>query len=176
MWLVAAWIGCGLEVATIEVEDQTDTVVPGASILEQALGDLGFDGWADMDVVDQEELANQGVEPGDITEVYVTGVSLAAIDPAGTDLSFMRDLALYVEAPDLERVRVASKATFPEGEGSVALDLEPVDLADYVVSRSMTFTVEVSGHRPDDDTTVRATTTLDVGVTTRGAVSAGRRD
>lgn len=176
MWVAGWMMGCGLKLTTITVEDETDTVVPGASVLEQALGGLGFDAWTDMDIVDQEELANQGVEEGDISEVYVTSVVLDAIDPGDADLAFLESLTLFVEAPDLERVQVASSASFPDGQPTVALDLEDVDLAPYVVSRSMTFTTEVSGRRPNDATTVRASTVLEVGVTTKGVASAAKRD
>ena len=51
----------------------------------------------------------------------------------------------------------------------VDFDVEPVDLTEYVVSESMTFTTEVTGRRPDVDTTVEARFDVAVGVTGQGA-------
>ncbi len=66
----------------------------------------------------------------------------------------------------------ALQGQFPEGEPRVSFDLVDQDLHDYVVSESMTITTEVTGHRPDEETTLEARFSLEVEVTEQGACRA----
>ena len=59
---------------------------------------------------------------------------------------------------------------------SGVVDLEDVDLTDYVVSQSLTIRTDVSGRRPEDETTVEARFALRVGVTSQGACNYLRRE
>jgi hypothetical protein len=172
-WVTAAfaaglWCGCQGRLFSISYGDADVTVVEAGTLLEDLLVDFGFEGFVSMDVVSSQELQNQGVSPGDINGVALVSLSLEALDGQG-DLSFIDDLQVYVEGPGLPRARVASSGSFPDGQALVALDVEPIDLTDYVTSQQMTFTTEVSGRRPDADTTVEITFELDIGVTGQGA-------
>lgn len=161
--------GCGAKIAAIEVEESAQTVVEAGTILEDLLGDLGFSDFLNMDITAAEELANQGVEPGDIQEVRLTSFALEALDPNGADLSFLEEMTVSVSAPDEAEALVASADAFPEGQAAVDFALADLDLAPYVVSQSMSVSTDITGHRPDADTTVEARFTLDVEVTLRGA-------
>lgn len=173
--LALGWLACQSSLFTIEVSDSATTTVEAGTILEDLLGDLGFEEFVSMDLTAAEELQNQGVSPGDIQEVYLTSFSLTAASPDGADLSFLDSMELWVEAPGLEPALIAWQDEFPEGEGTVVFELEGVDLTDYVVSQSMTLTTEVTAHRPDQDTEVRADFSLDVGVTSQGACNQAKR-
>jgi hypothetical protein len=170
--LLLTFASCDGTLIVIEVDEETTTTVEPGTILEELIGDLGLDGFLDMDITASSELQNQGVEPGDISSVALTLFELEVLSPDGGDLSFLDSVELYEEAPDLPEVRVASAMDFPDGEGRVVFDLDAVDLTDYVVSQSMTFSTEIAGHRPDETTEIRAHFVLDVGVTTQGACSA----
>lgn len=163
-----ALLGCSGALVQIQITERADTVVPGASLLEELAGDLGFDALTTMDLTANEELANQGVEPGDIQDVQLIDFRLTVLEPDTQDLSFLDEMAVYVEAPGLPREQVAAQASFPEGQGEVRFVLTGLDLTPYAVSERMTLGTEVTGRRPDEDTTVRATVTLDVGVTAQG--------
>lgn len=165
-------IACDAVLATISVEQEATTDVDGATLLEQLVGDLGFGSFLDMDITQSEELQNQGVADEDIQAVHLVVLELEVIEPDGGDLSFLDSMEFYVEAPDLDRKRVAVREDFPEGVSLVAFEIIDIDLHDYVVSESMTLTTEVTGHRPDDDTTITARFALDVEVTTQGACNA----
>lgn len=167
--LVAGWIGCQGKLLSITVSDSSVTTVAQGSIIEDLVSNLGFDSFVSMDVTDATELQNQGVQPGDIKEVFLTDFRLTATSPAGSDLSFIHSMEVYVSAPDLEEVRVAHAESFPAGQAEVLFDLDEVDLTDYVVSQSMTISTEVDAQHPSEDTEVRADFTLDVGVTGQGA-------
>jgi hypothetical protein len=173
MVLLLLWIACDSKLLTVTVEDGAQTTVERGTLLEQLLGDIGFGDFLDMDITAAQELQNQGVADEDIQGVYLTSLGLEVLEPSGGDLSFLESIDFYVEAPDLDRVRVASKEAIPADESLVALDVvSDLDLHDYVVSESMTLTTEVTGHRPDDDTTVEARFALDVEVTGTGACHA----
>lgn len=161
---------------TIRVSDEAQTTVPAGTVIEQLLVDFGFSDFVSMDLTQSSELRNQGVAPGDIEDVRMELLELEAVGPVGADLSFLESMEVYVEAPDLPRLLVASADAFPPGEALVVFDLEEVDLTPYVVSTSMSFDTEVTGHRPDEDTDVVARFEVAVGVTGQGACSATRSD
>ena len=166
--VAAGLLACQLTVYSTVISESAETVVPKGTLLETLVDDIGFGDFLNMDLTESEELANQGVEPGDIKEVYLVDFVLAATDPPRADLSFLESLEVWVEAPNLPRVLVASQYDFPEGVPEVAFDLEDVELTPYVVSESMTFETVVSGHRPPDDTTVKASFDVEVKLTGQG--------
>ena len=163
LWLV----GCS-SLLTISIEESATTSVAGGTVLEDLLGDLGFDEFVTMDLTSSEELKNQGVEPGDIAESALTLLQLAVIEPEGGDLSFLETMAVSVASPDEAQVLVASQDTFPEGVGTVVFNLEDVDLTPYIVSQSLSLTTEVSASRPEEDTVIEARFIVDVTATVQG--------
>jgi hypothetical protein len=169
-------LGCGDGLFTFSVAEEAELVVEQGTVLETLVGDLGFGEFVSMDITANQGFANQGVEPGDISEVELVSFSLSASEPDGADLSFLDSVELFVEAPELPRVRVAVAEAFPVGQPTVAFGVDPIDLAPYVVSRSMTLSAEVEGRRPDQDITVVAAFELDIGVTRQGACNALRGD
>ena len=154
---------------TIEIEESSQVLVEQGTVLEDLLGDLGFSDFVSMDITESQELANQGVEPGDIERVNLTVLELEVIDPEGADLSFFQAMSFYAEAPDVDSVQIASAPGFPEGDSLVSFDLEDVDLTPYVVSESMTLSTEVTARRPDVDTLIEARFVVEVEATLQGA-------
>lgn len=166
---VAGFIACQGGLFTIELEESAQTTVAGGSLLEDVLGELGFEEFVTVDITASEELQNQGVQPGDIVNVTLTGFEMSVVSPAEGDLSFFEEVNVYVQADALPRVRIASLDTFPAAEQYVTFNLDEVDLTDYAVSQAMFIETEVTGRSPDEDTTIRADITIDVGVTSQGA-------
>jgi hypothetical protein len=173
--LAGTAVACGYGLLHIEVEDTASTAIPKGTIFQSLIADLGFAGFTNLDIVASEELQNQGVQPGDISSARFEQFTLTVTAPSGGDLSFLESIDFYVEAPGLDRILFASGTDFPAGVASVDLDLEDVDLVDYVVSDSMTITTEANGHQPEADTTVEARFVMDVGVTGQGACNAIKR-
>ncbi|MCB9673574.1 MAG: hypothetical protein H6737_00575 [Alphaproteobacteria bacterium] len=171
---VQPWVAMGLAVLTgckgvsFTVSDESEIVVEQGTLLEALLNDLQFGGFADLDITSRDAVANQGVEPGDINDVRFDELVLSATAPTDADLSFIESLSFYVEADGLDAMLVASQDDFPEGQAVVPLDLEDVDLTDYVVQPSMTLTTNVTGSRPGVDTTVLAAFTLRIRATGKG--------
>jgi len=165
-------LACQATLLRIDIDESAQTVIPRGTVLEQLLVDFGFEDFVALDLTQAEELQNQGVSPGDIRDARLTAFTLTALAPAGADLDFLDALSVWVEAPDLPRVRIASLDPFPADTPSVDLQLDDVDLTPYLVSAAMTLTTEASGRRPDADTTLDATFALRVGVTGQGACNA----
>lgn len=168
--LVAGVLACrGGALTYIDVEGADRVVVEEGSIVEDLLGDLGFEGFTQMNVVASEELQNQGVEPGDISSVDLVRFELEAVEPSDGDLSFFESVVIWVEAPGLEPMRIADSYDFDEGRQVVQFDVYDVDLTDYVISESMTLTTDIVAGRPSQETVVKASYLLEVGVTLQGA-------
>lgn len=160
-------VGCS-SLLTISIEESATTTVEGGTVLEDLLGDLGFEEFVTMDLTSSEELQNQGVEPGDIAESALMLLELSVIEPEGGDLSFLDAMAVSVASPDVASVLVASQDTFPVGVSTVAFDLEDVELTPYIVSQALSLTTEVTASRPDEDTVVEARFVVDVTATVQG--------
>ncbi|MEZ4321944.1 MAG: hypothetical protein R3F61_31015 [Myxococcota bacterium] len=158
----------GCKGVSISVSDSSEVLVERGTPLEILLSDLSFGEFANLDITSRDAVANQGVEPGDINSVRFDELVLTATDPSGSDLSFLDSLEFYVEADGLPQVLVASSSDFPVGQAEVPLDLEDLDLTEYVVQDSMTLTTDVSGSRPDVDTVVEAAFTLRIRATGKG--------
>ena len=162
-----ALLGCA-KLTTLEIEERATTTVEQGTLLEELLGDFGFESFVTMDLTASQEMQNQGAGPGDVEDVELVYFELEAMDPEGADLSFIDSLDVLVEAPDLDPVLLATADDFPEGQAVVPFTLSDVDLTPYVVSQSMTLTTDVSAHRPEVDTTVEARFQVNVRVTAQG--------
>ena len=170
--LCLTWVACGATLMTIEIDRETTTVVEGGTVVEALLGDFGLSEFVAMDFTSAQEIVNQGVEPGDINEVRLSLFQMEVTAPDEGDLSWIDELELYVEAPDLPRVRIAYQDTFPEGVMVVDFNYEDVDLRDYVLSEALTLTTTSRGNRPEVDHTLTIRFALDVEVTFQGAWNA----
>ena len=164
--LILSLLACGL--TTLSIDESAQTEVPKATLAEILLGDMGFGDFVSMDLTESSELANQGVEPGDVEDVRMTYMELEALTPQGDDLSFLNEMRIFVEGPELERQELAWSDDFPAGDSVVVFSLEDVDLTPYAVSQSMTFDIEVDASRPENDTLVEARFGVDVRVTGQG--------
>src|SRR5690349_2351297 len=76
-------LGCDL--LRIEVEQDASTVVEGSGVLGGLLQTLDLGELDDFDLTVEQELADQGVEPGDLRSVELTRFTLTG-DP---DLGFL---------------------------------------------------------------------------------------
>lgn len=166
-------LACTAGLVVVRVDHEASTVVEGAGVLGELLTTLELGGLDDLSLSVEQELANQGIAPGDITEARL--VELVLSTPDGEDLSFLTSVSFAISAPDLDTVRIAYGDEFPAGQTSVTLSLDDVDLAPYLVAESMSIGTEAEGELPEDDTTIEADIALDVTATAQGACNAAKR-
>jgi hypothetical protein len=138
-------------------------------VLDVLALDLG--GLDDFDVAIEQELADQGVEPGDLRSVVVTRFALTG-DP---DLGFLSSMAVYVSADGVPEIEVARTGDVPDGATSVELAPTGADLTEAVTAGAMRFRIEAAGDAPRDDTVVTAAVAAEVEATPKGACNAASR-
>ncbi|MFT7623552.1 MAG: hypothetical protein ACI9WU_002735, partial [Myxococcota bacterium] len=156
-------VGCGLDV--IDVTLSATTTVEKGTLIESLVGDLGFDGLLAFDIVQSAAFKNQGVKRSQIDSLTLRELTLTIPDAAaGQDFTFMDEVQFFAEAEGLPKVRVARGGPFEAGVTSVAMETDLPDLADYAAAETMSITTEVTGRRPDTDTTIKADVTLEVDV------------
>jgi len=153
----------------IEIGGKDRVKVNGGNILEDLLGDLGFDGFTNLNITSNKKLKNQGVEPGDISSTQLISFELEVLEPDNGDLSFFDSFDVYVKSPGLDPVLIARADDFERGQRVMSFEVMDVDLTEYVVSESMTITTDIVANSPEDDTVLRGSYLLDVGVTLQGA-------
>lgn len=166
-------VACVAKLLTVRIEQEGSTLVEGAGVIGGILSALTLGGFDDLSVNIEQELANQGVAPGDIDTVYVVELTLST--PDGADLAFLDTLDIYVESPGIDKVRIAHQDDFPEGVTTVEMAIDGVDLTEFVVAESMTITTEASGSLPEDDTTIDVFMAIDVTATVSGAINQADR-
>jgi hypothetical protein len=157
-------LGCGL--LTFTVEDDTTTTVEG-SLVGELLGVLDLGGLDDFDITIEQEMADQGVEPGDLESVTLTELTLSA-----PDLSFVSSMEVYVSADGVAEVLVASAEDF--ASSPVTFDMSGANLADHVVAGGMLFRVDAAGGAPAEDTDIDVHVEVRVEATTQGACNAAK--
>lgn len=167
--VVVGLAGCGL--LRLEVEQDASTTVDGAGVLGGLLQTLDLGDLDDFDLTVEQELADQGVEPGDLRSVVLTSFVLRG-DP---DLGFLSGLEVSVSADGVAPVVVARTGDVPDGVTEVALELPEADLADAITAGGLRFTIDASGEPPADDTVVSAHVVAEVEATAQGACRAAGR-
>ena len=170
MSLIGLTVACG-GLDQFEIEETSRSVVPGASLLEQFAGDLGFSEFASFSVSENQTLANQGVTKEQIDSVTISELKLTISSPMGTDFTFLDSLSFFASAEGLEKRRIASGGPFEMGEDVIILTLDDVELKPYAVASAMQITTEVEGRRPDEETTIDANITMLVDVDVSGVLS-----
>ena len=155
--------GCSRLPVTFDVSTRGQTVIPKGTPVEQLVGTLGFGQFANLDLSESQEFKSNDVQKRHIDRARVKSLDLRIVNPQTQDFDFIEQITFYVEAPGLERKRIARKQV-PRDARAFACELDDVELAPYVRAPQMTITTAVRGRRPENDTTVEAR--LVIGVAT----------
>ena len=145
---------------TFDVDLDSSVVIEG-SPLGALTGGLGFGGFTDLDFEQEQAFENNDTRKDLVQSAMLKEVTLTIASPNDGNFDWLNSIEFYVEAPDLDRVLVAS-ATIPDGEEIVSLDLENVDLAPYIKAETVTFSSEANGSQPAEDHTVDAVMVVEV--------------
>lgn len=149
--------------ATFEITETAEAHIEKGSLLEQLVGSMGFGDFLSMDVTANQELQNSGVQKRHIESVSLQSLTLVIVDPAQDQgFDFIESLEFSIDSPGSEPARIAYGGPFEETDKSVELSVESVELAPYATDASMDITTDVTGRRPDHDTTVEAQMVLEV--------------
>jgi hypothetical protein len=150
--------GCVPEVS-FDVTVDGETTIEQGTLLEELLAQFGFASLVTMDLSDSREFANNDVRKDQVTGTRLTLLRLETTAPDGAVIDFIDAISFSAEAPGVDTAVVATK-NVPDGATKFDCDLADVELAPFVRAESMSLTTDVTGRRPDVDTTVKATATF----------------
>jgi hypothetical protein len=154
-------------VDNFEVDVSGKGTIAKGNLIDELLSSLNLDELQSIDLTN--ELKNQGVTKEDVDSVRLVRFTLSIEGPPGATFDFIDSLTFYIETGGAPKAMIARLPAVPAGATELTLEVEQdVELKPYVVAPSMKITSEVTGTRPDQDTTVRADLTLDVDVTVPG--------
>ncbi|MBC8073751.1 MAG: hypothetical protein IAG13_35855 [Deltaproteobacteria bacterium] len=160
-------VGC--EIADFDVERSGTATIPSRPDAE-AITVMELDGF---EIVLAEIEDTENIGPEDISGAELRRFTIEVLDPADAELSFVDGIEIYAEAPDLERVRIAHLDEVPRGAQRIELEVDGVDLHDYIIAPVVTLSAVVDGDAPETDVRVRAVAVLNIGATLRGACDHG---
>ncbi len=163
--LLVTNLGC--EVASVDVVRHGVATIPKDGAFEI----MRFEDF-ELELGEIED--TQGIERRDVSDATLDRLVIEVLSPEPADLSFVDQIQVYAETPQLGRVRVAYVGEVPPDTRVVELDTDDVDLRNYVAADTVTFVAVIDGAMPATDVKVRATAELNVGVTLRGACSQSR--
>jgi hypothetical protein len=159
--LAALAAGCGLDRIDVTVEEET--TVPGSSLPEQLLGDVGFPGFSDFDITESRTFQNEGYTENDIDSVFTDSFELEIVAPPDGSFDFLNSIRFTARAEGLPDVDIAWLDPIPEGATELALEVDPdLDLQPYVVAPEMTIETTANGNRPSQETTIGARIVFEV--------------
>ena len=174
MGVIAAFLACDTSIDLVEVEESASMPIPTTG--KGLMFDMEeFEVGEGLDPMDSPEMEQYGGTAAAVAEVYLTHASLTVTDGA-PNMDFLDFIALYVEAPGMDRVLLAQEDDVPAGKTHLPLDVHDVDLSDYVTAGLVQPIVVVSGIEPDLDpgslTTLRLDFTMSMGVSVAGTCEA----
>ena len=168
----AAWTclasGCA-SIDQVNVQLQAASWIEGATQAPALDGELDFGEFDQIDLSQNPVMRNRNVRRRDIDRATVSTFWLEVRDPAnGQDLTFIKSITIFVEAPGMNRVPIAQGGNFPSTKQHV--DLQPVnnDVAPFAAAESMKFLAVVSGVAPPQRTKVVAEVDLVVDINVQG--------
>lgn len=103
----------------------------------------------------QQYLKDYNTAPEKITGVTLSKLSLSILQPPSGNFNFISAVSVYLSAPDLPEVLVASQYAIPDGVDSLTLDCTSQDLRNYFLADTMY--VRLNGHfdePPPPNTTI----------------------
>lgn len=67
-----------------------------------------------------------------VEEIKLIELELDIKSPSGADFSFLESIEVYISADGLDEIKIASKTDVPETVSVLSLDIEDVDLQEYI--------------------------------------------
>lgn len=118
-------------------------------------------------------LQDLDVEDGDLRGLYARRIRIRVDSPPGSDLSYIKQMLVWVAAPGQPETMVAQQSSFAPGRDDVDLEIQPINLAPLVTGQSMRLTLETRLRDcPAKDQDLRVESSFDVEATPRGAFKA----
>ena len=154
--------GCSYMPVSFDVHTGGQTTIQKGTIAEGLVGTLGFGNLANLDISSSQEFKSNNVQKRHVARARLQELKLTITAPKEQNFDFLQSITFFVEAPGLEKKRLAHRDV-PRGARAFTCLIDDVELAPYVRADRMTITTTVNGHRPGADTTLQADLTINVG-------------
>jgi len=86
------------------------------------------------------KFSSEGTAKNLIDQIKMTKFNIS-VSGAGANLDFLKSLTLYIKASGVGEQMVASKTNIPSGVTAVAMDLQDVNIKDYIFQDNIQFRV-----------------------------------
>lgn len=168
--LAAALIGCGaFDEFDVVVEDSA--TIPGTFGAGQIFAPDYGSSFNSLNLRADKTFTNNDVSPDDVDAIFVKSVRLEDSEPNLNNLkNVIESVELFVEAPGVARVKIASGSNFPAGASADLAVEAMVNLKPYAVQPSMKISAEVKlKQRPAFTFKLKTVVTLLVDINLLGA-------
>lgn len=141
--------------ATIDIPITSSTTVQGGTLFQNLLAQ-SFGDFTSIDLASTSEFKNAGIDKDDVESVRLSGLTLTVTAPAGGTLEFVDEIAFFVQADGLPKVKVAEATNVPDSATTLVLTTTNVEIAPYVTAPKLSLTTETKAHAPRSETTLEA--------------------
>lgn len=148
-------------VVSFQVDFEGEAVVEGAPLGSVLDAFPAFGGFVAFDVSSDQEFQNNDARKHQVTKTTLEAFEVWVKAPEDASLDFIEHIAVFADAPGLDRVRIA-EASVPQGATRVRFTVDDVELAPYVRADTITLSTEVEGRQPGRDTTLGAAAVFSV--------------
>ncbi len=175
--VVAMTSGASLSSGCASV-DQTAVVlharapIPSSKQIKKLEGTLDFGDFNKVDLAQSSAFKGRSLKKSQIDRTTVESFWLEVVDPAnGQDLAFLHSVSFFVSAPGLKRVLVGKGGPFSAGKKYALVSASKTDLTPWATADSMTFSADVIGVPPPQETIIKAEVRLIVDVNVEGLLT-----
>jgi hypothetical protein len=150
-----------------DIEYTTNLSVPSNSIAINAPAQTVTFTTPNIATEQSSKFSAQNTAQSLISEIKMTRFNVSAVG-TGANLDYLKSLTLYIKAANVGEELVASKSNIPTGQTSVAMDLQDVNIKNFIFQDNIQFkvvaTFDVSSTTPSQtlklDQTVHVKATL----------------
>ncbi len=138
---------CGaLDEFEVVIEDEA--TIPASAQVGAPVSPTYAGGFNSLTLSADKTFANNDVKPEDVDAIFVKSVVVADSEPRLNNFKIVDSIELFVSAEGLEKKKIASGSSFPEG-ATVTLSIEPgVNLQPYATKEQMTVSAEIKLKMP----------------------------
>lgn len=92
------------------------------------------------------KFSEAGTSPNLIDKIVMTKFNLSAIGTGTTtaNLDYLNSITIYIKAAGIGEAMIASKSNIPDGISSIAMDLQEVNIKEYILQDNIQFRVQAT--------------------------------
>jgi len=121
-----------------DIDYTTTLSIPAASITVNVPADFNS---PEIPTDSKDKLTSEKTLQNLVEEIKMTKFDISV---ANGNLNFLKSLSIYLKTSDLGDVLIATKTIFPQGVSALAMDLQDVNIKEYIFKDKIQFRVTVT--------------------------------